>query len=242
MIVFAVVMMVSGISCTSKQPVTDASYINFKVGNEWKYQISSSAETIDDSGKLINHDEKPAVITFKITGEEEVDGKKCFVKENMVRDKFNPKEYYQVDPAVGVNLCKQGFIIVEKAEGKKALFSDKTEKYIQSTFNPPQLVMKFPLNQGQNWVRKIDRGSFVDQAVFIVKGIESVETPAGKFEALKIESSGGSSAGGGEFTARQWYAPNVGLIKETVEAKSPDGRITSETILKEYKPAEGGKK
>ncbi|MCE1247647.1 MAG: hypothetical protein LWY06_13475 [Firmicutes bacterium] len=224
--VLLITMLYLGASCTPKQKVSDEDYVNLRIGNEWKYQISSLGETRSDSGQIIKHGDKPAVITYKVTGQEDVDGKKCVVRENMVGEKFNPREYYEVDPAVGVQLRKQGFRLMDPKIGKT--------QYIQVGFNPPQLMLKFPLTQGQNWTRKINRGNAFDTAMFVVKGVEKVETPAGKYDALKIESSGQSSQGG-EFTAQQWYAPNVGLVKETVQAKTADGTVVSETILQEYK-------
>jgi hypothetical protein len=61
---------------------------------------------------------------------------------------------------------------------------------------------------------------------FRVGAAERVEAPYGTFDAIKVEKLSAS----GEVTRTAWFAPGIGLVKETW----PDG-LTK--VLEEYKPA-----
>ena len=165
--------------------------------------------------------------SFKITGTEDVDGVKCFIRETLTNQASNPQEFYQVDPEKGVYLMKQKFFVLNPNKAELQL--------VETRVDPPQLMIEFPLKEGKSWTKSTQQGNVTRTAVFLVRGEEEVETPAGKFKALKIEVHGGTNdplGGKGEqFSAFQWYAKDVGLVKEITNVE----KGTSTTVLKEYK-------
>lgn len=247
-------------SCSQKQGLKSEDYLNFKKGNQWTYIIETkpkdtansntagvkspapaesgkpgkendkkneTAGKQDKSGEQIA--ESKNEMTFKITGVQDIDGVSCFIKETIINQDQNPREYYEINPEKGLLLHRQDFLLFNPKLGNFQLTEAKID--------PPQVFMEFPLTEGKSWTRSADMGGVTLSAVFLVRGEEEVETPAGKFTALKIESHGGNSGtagntGGSEFTSFQWYARGVGMVKEIVQVE----KGTSTTVLKEYKP------
>lgn len=69
--------------------------------------------------------------------------------------------------------------------------------------------MQLPLEPGQSWEGRLFNGG---SETITVKGLEEVNVPAGRFEALKIEHHLRYSNGKEDFL-RYWYAPNIGMVK-----------------------------
>lgn len=242
-------------SCSQKPGAKSEDYLNFKTGNQWTYIIEtkpkdsevkgengSKSPTSGESGKTEkeNDNEKKvdepggeksdskSEITLKIAGVQDIGGVSCFIKETVTNQDQNPKEYYEVNPEKGLLLHRQDFFMFNPKAGSLQLTEAKID--------PPQVVMEFPLTPGKSWTRSADAGGMTQSAVFLVRGEEEVETPAGKFTALKIESHGGNSGptgntAGAEFSALQWYVRGIGMVKEIVELD----KLTSTTVLKEFK-------
>jgi len=218
-LIIAFFLALAFVSCSKEKPTNPADYVNFKVGNQWTYSV----ETLY-SGRA--EKKKSTEVTLKITGMEDIDGVSCYIKETLAGQKPNPREYFEVNPQKGLILRKQGYYIYNA--GTKKL------EFTETKMEPPEVMLQFPLNVGASWTRKTKRGNNEMNAVFLVKGEEEIEIPAGKFKALKIEVHGGTTVGG-EFSAYQWYVKDVGRVKDVVEAKSRDGIVKSISILKEFK-------
>jgi hypothetical protein len=79
-------------------------------------------------------------------------------------------------------------------------------------------VLKFPLKPGTKWALKND----LIEETSVVKNLEDVQTPAGKFKAVRIETTAKSlnamHSGG---TAIFWYAKGAGLVKSISTSKFP---------------------
>ena len=240
-------------SCSEKPGAKSEDYLNFKTGNQWTYIIETKAK--DSEGKEKNDDkshppaesgksekaeegkveksedkksDSKSEITLKISGVQDIGGVNCFIKETVTNQDQNPREYYEVNPEKGLLLHRQDFFMFNPKLGNLELKEAKVD--------PPQVVMEFPLTPGKSWTRSADMGGMTQSAIFLVRGEEEVETPAGKFTALKIESHGGNSAPAGntagtEFSALQWYVRDIGMVKEIVKLKD----LTSTTVLKEFK-------
>lgn len=90
------------------------------------------------------------------------------------------------------------------------------------TYSSPVMRIPFPLYEGKSWTWKgteyIDRDSYGLEVAGKVTGIEKIVVPAGTFDALKIETSM-KSASGSFNTIREWYAPNIGMVKTQVTIK-----------------------
>jgi hypothetical protein len=84
----------------------------------------------------------------------------------------------------------------------------------------PECLLKLPHKDGQEW--EFDLGpANGGSAKLTAVGRETVETPAGKFDAIKVERVGSNSA-------TYWFAEGVGLVKKT------SGKW--ERILKSFTP------
>jgi hypothetical protein len=79
-------------------------------------------------------------------------------------------------------------------------------------FDPPRTVLQLPAKAGDKWKRALQKDSDGVEGTATVVGAEQIETPAGTYEALRIDW---------EFTVEKgaiqrasfWYAPRVGLVK-----------------------------
>ena len=96
---------------------------------------------------------------------------------------------------------------------KLLLFITKEGKYV---YDKPLLRIPFPVQIGQEW--RWDGKEFINDETHTVnlKGkatkIETITTPAGKFETLKVETSLETSEGTKNILT-EWYAKDLGMVK-----------------------------
>ena len=84
----------------------------------------------------------------------------------------------------------------------------------------PECLLKLPHKDGQEW--EVDLGpANGGTAKLTAVGRETVETPAGRFDAIRVERVGGNAA-------TYWFAEGIGLVKYT--------HNKSEGILKSFAP------
>ena len=107
------------------------------------------------------------------------------------------------------------------------------EGRVTSRMTPPQPWFAWPLRIGQRWTH---RGTYEDRSgktevndVFSVVGVETVEVPAGRFNALKIvrETERRDSD-------QYWYAPDVRFYVKWIGRR---GDTAFEEQLRAYHPA-----
>ncbi len=122
------------------------------------------------------------------------------------------------------------------------------ERSGQAVYSPNDQTLQFPLSVGKSW-----SGSYVytsgswrtqcDREAKVV-AIERVSTPAGDFDAFRIEEktlwqTSASVGGTGVTRATAWYAPAAGRIVkmdyQDIPIKGP--ATTTETVLTRYAPA-----
>ncbi len=114
-------------------------------------------------------------------------------------------------------------------------------------YDPPHMAFKFPLIVGNSWAsRSVVEGggnkSRTDLALKVVAR-ETVKTPAGEFDAFKIESEGWingiSWTGAIRTTEVRWYAPAIGRVVRTEYQDFRGGRLWTDTVLelKSFKSA-----
>lgn len=114
-------------------------------------------------------------------------------------------------------------------------------------FDPPIVGVKFPLTVGESW----KSGYLAEGATSKSKGDlevkvvarEKVKTPAGEFDAFKIESAGwitGVSWSGSFRVAQvQWFAPAIGRFVQSEYKDYRGGQLWTDTVseLKSFTPA-----
>lgn len=97
-------------------------------------------------------------------------------------------------------------------------FVVSTENLVQTKSNigtgqPPMILLKLPGKAGQTWETYLGGHPGMGKNTVKACGAEIIEVPTGKFEAIRVETKFFSPGGWTE--ARYWYAPGVGLVKET---------------------------
>jgi hypothetical protein len=97
------------------------------------------------------------------------------------------------------------------------------------TFEPIRQYLKNPPATGDTWAWKGKGMMGVDiEESHRVIGPEMVEVPAGKFQAIKIETK--LTQGGYPVTLTYWYANWVGFVKGMTES----GTVKSTSVLLDY--------
>ena len=102
--------------------------------------------------------------------------------------------------------------------------------------NPPQVLLQWPLREGKKWEQSILRTTEKDDGPsqtitlnwsFVARGEEAIQTPAGKFNAWRIEATFGKSQvnswwANGWIISWQGDGPNISVSAELVEFKEPE--------------------
>ena len=84
----------------------------------------------------------------------------------------------------------------------------------------------FPLEVGKMWiVAKLPNDTFVGKVI----NLESIEVPVGRFDSCyKVEIKTKRA----DFNRNVWLAPNIGIVKNEIEASSFQNKIKKVTIEK----------
>lgn len=96
-----------------------------------------------------------------------------------------------------------------------------------SKFDPPVVLLRTPLKVGNEWTYAYDETN----VVVTIAAVETVEVPAGTFECLRVEAV--FTTAGTETKYVEWYAPNVGLVRQA----GSGGHYTM--LLKSFTPGRG---
>jgi hypothetical protein len=104
----------------------------------------------------------------------------------------------------------------------KGLFTIETKTTGYNAFtwkhDPPLCLLKLPHKDGARWEYRCPPqpgGLVAIKAMNTAHGVEDIEVPAGKFEAIRVDHRGTSN--GKLSSATFWYAPEVGLVKMVAE-------------------------
>ena len=82
-------------------------------------------------------------------------------------------------------------------------------------YEPPWVVLKAPTGEEQTWALDSPRSDKVKIAGRSVQGAkpERVRTPAGTFDAVRVEATYRTCEGGAEVKSTYWFAPGIGLVQ-----------------------------
>jgi hypothetical protein len=111
-------------------------------------------------------------------------------------------------------------ITVISLDAKGAKFSDEEETEVSANglvqrgsggkqLDVPLVILKTPIAVGTSW--EVKTVGF--EGVATIGAIETIEVPAGKFEAVRVDLE--QTVGGRNRKVQAWYALGIGLVKMT---------------------------
>ncbi len=180
------------------KPTPPPDYFPLRVGDSWKYRSTMA-------------DGKQSDFTLKVLSEEkEASGTNLFLMETF---STLPIHDWYSKPA--------GQVLVHRvAYPKNAMTAE---------YQPVKLYLKNPLAIGAAWEWKGKGMMGIDiQESNRVTGVETVDVPAGKFQAMKVETK--VIQAGVPVTKTYWFANWVGLVKSMTDT----GSVKSTAELIDY--------
>jgi uncharacterized protein DUF3108 len=200
-IVAALLLILLALGCVvgQKQKEPPPDYFPLRVGDWWSYQSTTA-------------DGKQSEFTMKVLSEEkQADGSALYQME--IKSAFPIHEWYS-KPAGWVLWHREAYTANDS---------------MKVAFEPARQYLKNPLTPAATWSWKGKgmMGVDIDESSR-VSGPEPVEVPAGKFQAMKVESK--VNQGGTLVTKTYWYANWVGLVKSMTDT----GSVKSTTQLVDY--------
>jgi hypothetical protein len=195
------VMLLAVFSVTAQKPQEPPpDYFPLRVADWWKFRSTTA-------------DGKQSEFTIKVlSAEKQSDGTNLYLVETL--STFQPIHDWYSKPA--------GQVLVHRIAYPK-------NEALKADYQPVKLYLKNPLSVGTAWTWKGKgmMGVDIDESSRVT-GTELVEVPAGKFQAMKVETK--VIQGGTPITKAYWFANWVGLVKSMTDT----GSVKSTTELIDY--------
>ena len=124
--------------------------------------------------------------------------------------------------------CTEEGVVLLEAPGAAASLLGEDNSSMLTAQNVGGVTLPNDVQAGDNWSQRIDiTGGNITATIetnYHAVGYETVNVPAGSFQALKVEQNGTVTLGGQVFNtyAILWYTQDVGIVKSVV------GDITAE--------------
>lgn len=177
-------------------------------GMSWTYQMTQefgAGVSANDPSVTPDADGKVRLpVTITVTGAEKIDNVNAHKVELRRDGKLQTIQFLQVN--------EQG--VFELARG------DESGEKIK--FDPPQKILSFPLKVGEKWEYHGGGGGEEVAESYEIVAHESVQVPAGKFEAYHLRVIGTQPFNS---VVDRWYVPNLGEIKDVTEVRRPNGAM-----------------
>lgn len=181
-----------------KEPPPD--YFPLRVGDWWKYRSTTA-------------DNKQSEFTIKVLGDEkQPDGTTRYHVETLTT--FQSIHDWYSKPA--------GWVLMHRIAYPK-------NEALKAEYQPVKQYLKNPLGAGAtwDWKGKGMMGVDIEESSRVV-GPEMVEVPAGKFQAMKVETK--VIQGGMPVQKTYWFANWIGMVKSMTDS----GSVKSTTELVDY--------
>ncbi len=186
-------------------------------GMTWKYQMiqefgegvrpgADEHVTLDPDGKL----RLPAVIFA--AGKENIDGVETTRYDLYRQGRIQLTEFLKVD---------------EDAVTAVARSAEDGEK---SKVDPPQKILSFPPRVGEKWNYAGKVGDLETTQSYEIVAQESVEVPAGKFDAYHLRLTQLTPAPP-KVVEDRWFVPGVGYVEIVTEVKRGDDQLLQRVSL-----------
>lgn len=175
-------------------------YFPLRVGDSWKYRSTTA-------------DGKQSEFTIKVLSDEkQSDTTSRYLVETLTT--FQPIHDWYSKP--------NGWVLMHRIAYPK-------NEALKADYQPVKQYLKNPLSVGSAWEWKGTGMMGVEiEESSRVTGSELVEVPAGKFQAMKVETK--VIQGGTPVTKTYWFANWVGMVKSMTDT----GSVKSTTELLDY--------
>ncbi|MDX6502486.1 MAG: hypothetical protein QOG23_5750 [Blastocatellia bacterium] len=191
--------LLSGMAQKTQPPPPD--YFPLRVGDSWKYRSTTA-------------DGKQSEFTIKVLSDEkQSDMTNRYLVETLTT--FQPIHDWYSKP-------NNGWVLMHRIAYPK-------NEALKADYQPIKQYLKNPLSVGSAWEWKGTGMMGVEiEESSRVTGSELVEVPAGKFQAMKVETK--VIQGGTPVTKTYWFANWVGMVKSMTDT----GSVKSTTELLDY--------
>ena len=95
---------------------------------------------------------------------------------------------------------------------------------------PPQKILNFPPRAGEKWNYKGSVGDMETEQAFEIVGQESVQAPAGKFDAFHLRLTQVAPTPP-KVVEDRWFVPNIGYVKIVTTMTLPNGNLLQRITL-----------
>jgi len=154
-------------------------------------------------------------IQTKVVGFENVGAVRCAVIESTAGEQTS-REYMAAD-----------------AQGIKSYLSRSGWQELR--YDPPVIQIKLPYREGDAWQATISQMGMSITTSFRSTGNERMQTPAGTFDCVKVQSTRSAGYGQPSTVMTVWYADGVGPVHNTMRVA--DQEITFTLASTNVKPA-----
>lgn len=145
-------------------------------------------------------------------------------------EKFGKEDCARVETTIGGEV-KTSELLARRADGIYRV------KIKDDAIEPPVKILPLPIKPDASWTIESKAAGQTVKGRMAIKGTrEKVNTPAGQFEAVLVESSDFEVAGS-KAQLRFWYAPGRGMVRQ--EMAVGEGNAVAVTLeLTKFTPAE----
>lgn len=198
-----------------------ADYFPLQEGRSWTYTL-----TLNANGK-----QKKIEYTTKIERSEELSGKQCVVLVSRSAERLIKQEWYSASGTKVLSAQQQGGARQPQVFQNRVLFERKALKAFKGS-EEKKPSSSWTCSDGSTGTVTLDRrervfvpkvGDFRSCVVIVDRGVYHT----GKGDKKKIARTTDHT---------MWLAPDLGLVKETVVVKKPDGAVTfsTEAVLTKF--------
>jgi hypothetical protein len=205
-----------------EQALAGVEFFPLDVGRRWYYRVKFSILPVDGGAKDANEDADEAAgdhyLDVYVAEPVMLKGVRVAALEWKLDQALAQRSYFRVEA--------DNLLCYRRLQGASESVKD-------FTLIPPQPTVPRKLAVGQEWSWEGTSGPSAGTQTFKVVRKEALNLPAGKFEALVVESTftGEDDSRG---TTTRWLVKDVGLVKEISEVRTPKQVFRSEGVLVKF--------
>ena len=202
---------------SNDQALQGVPYFPLAPGRRWTYRMTWSVETLGESGAQAPTKRAEHRLDVFAAQHQKLAGKLVSLLEWKVDGTLSQRSYFRVE---------EGYLRCLRRIHHQA------ENIRQWDFTPAQPVLPVAPQVGQEWNWEGKNGEDPGTQTFKVLKTEKVETGAGTFEAIVVQSSYEGEEDKGTLT--RWLVKDVGIVKEVSELRTAVAVIRTEGLLARF--------